>query len=373
MHSHGNQRTTGIKRRWPRRLATALLLALCGCGFWFSAGWRRWPQVEVFEVQANDPPPSPSFREVFGLRHSSSPPRLTTEPITTLGNRPALSPRGDPRDYVSVSIYWWPNPLTGLPWWPRDGAKNPITADYDSARLTRMVHAVTALVAAAQPATDARAAEWLRAWFITPETRMHPHLTYAQMMPGIAAGGRQGIIEGLPLTLKLLDAIAMLEQRGTLHQPDRAALRQWMESYLTWLLKSRPGRSERVRKNNHGTWYDVQVAALALALGKQPLLTSTLTTARDRLGAQIVIDGRQPEELRRADGISYSLYNLDAWLHLAALERHTDSHWISDPQTGGKPIETAIAYLERVAPEKNQPAVRAMRKRWKAFETEGKD
>lgn len=55
---------------------------------------------------------------------------------------------------------------------------------------------------------------------------MHPHLTYAQMMPGIAAGGRQGIIEGLPIATHLLDALAWLDPRHALPAELRADLRR---------------------------------------------------------------------------------------------------------------------------------------------------
>lgn len=190
------------------------------------------------------------------------------------------------------------------------------------------------------------------------------------MMPGIAAGGRQGIIEGLPLVTRLLDAIAVLEQRGALDAEDRRALRQWMESYLTWLCHSDPGRRERGRENNHGTWYDVQVAAIACALGDDEQLATTLARARERLGAQVLSDGRQPEELRRADGIAYSLYNLDAWLHLAVLEQRSEARWITDPTTGGKHLEAAISYLENTVPTQKMAAVRAIRARWKALQIE---
>jgi hypothetical protein len=34
---------------------------------------------------------------------------------------PHLAPSGDPRDYQSLAIYWWPNPFTGRPYIYRDG------------------------------------------------------------------------------------------------------------------------------------------------------------------------------------------------------------------------------------------------------------
>ena len=45
------------------------------------------------------------------------------------------APSGDPRDYVSLSPYWWPDPKKedGLPYIRRDGEINPDRDHYDAA------------------------------------------------------------------------------------------------------------------------------------------------------------------------------------------------------------------------------------------------
>jgi hypothetical protein len=256
-------------------------------------------------------------------------------PIQPITDKQHLAPSGNPHDYVSLSIYWWPNPITSLPWLPHDGQRNPLANEYDAPRLRQFIRTVRTLASAAKPAADSRAMEWLRAWLVNPTTRMNPHLTFAQMMPGLAAGGRQGIIEGLPIATDLLDALSWLESRSAISQDDHREIRRWLGQYLAWLLHSSQGRAESSRTNNHGTWYDVQITALTHSLGLAALERQTLQRSRTRLAAQFSLDGSQPEEMRRAKSFDYSLYNLNAWLHLDKLaKRHGMSFWNEGPAQG---------------------------------------
>lgn len=191
-----------------------------------------------------------------------------------------------------------------------------------------------------------RAREQLTVWFMAPESRMNPHLTFAQMMPGWAAGGRHGIIEGLPLALRLPDALARLDAAGALNADDRRALREWLGRYMAWLRRSNPGHGEQRRPNNHGTWHDVQVAALATSLGLTNVARETLLNSRRRIETQFLADGRQPQELRRTKSFEYSLYNLEAWFHLAWLGRaHGIEIWNHRNASGGSPAK-GLEYLE---------------------------
>jgi hypothetical protein len=319
--------------RHCRWVSLALLtLGICLL-VWTQWGWQCWPRVETFTAW-----PQSTADQKFTIVFQPMPAtaanldKAMRQPIVTVIDKKQSSPTGDARDYVSLSIYWWPNPLTKLPWLPRDGQRNPAAGDYDAPRLQKMVSTVRTLATLGKSDADARALEWLRAWFCTPSTRMNAHLSFAQMMPGIAAGGRQGIIEGLPIATDLLDALAWLDARDAIPRVDRSAIRQWLGEYLAWLLQSRAGRSESIRENNHGTWYDVQTAALARSLGMTSLEHETLRRARARLHGQFTAEGAQPHELRRAKSWDYSLYNLDAWLHLEILaQHHHETFWPHGP------------------------------------------
>jgi hypothetical protein len=311
--------------------------ACLGC-FWSCVAWKHWPRRELFRPTEAELHQTGALLPVFGIPSGKPTPKRLAEalqaPISTVVDKKHPSPTGDNRDYVSLSIYWWPNPVTRMPWMPRDGKRNPLAEEYDSPRLRKMAETVSELAAASASEADSRAIEWLQAWFADEHTRMHPHLTFAQMMPGIAAGGRQGIIEGLPLVTELLDALAVMDARGALPAELRQQLRNWLGSYLAWLRQSSPGKAEAARENNHGTWYAVQIIALARSLGLPHIADQQIVALQALLKKQFATDGSQPEEMRRAKSFDYSLYNLEAWWRLEQLARAAGqpSYWPHGPE-----------------------------------------
>ena len=77
-------------------------------------------------------------------------------------------------------------------------------------------------------------------------------------------------------------------------------MKAWMGDYYRWLIESESGRVARNALNNHGTWYDVQVSAIALYLGKADDAMRVVEQAEDkRIAVQIEPDGSQPKELAR--------------------------------------------------------------------------
>jgi hypothetical protein len=85
------------------------------------------------------------------------------------------------------------------------------------------------------------------------------------------------------------------------------------------------GKQERATKNNHATYYDVQVATMALYVGDRDQARRVLAAVpKRRLATQIKPDGRQPHEIARTRGLTYSAMNLRGFCLLARLGEHCE-------------------------------------------------
>ncbi|MBI1295992.1 NUDIX domain-containing protein [bacterium] len=245
-------------------------------------------------------------------------------------DKPHTPPSGDKHDYYSVGPYWWPNPdsADGLPYVRRDGETNPERAHYDSDPLKDLIAAVDTLALAYFFSEDERfarhAAHLLRVWFLDEATRMNPHLNYGQAIPGICDGRGIGIIDTLQLS-RTVDAIGLLAASPHWEKTDQLGMADWFRRYTDWLLQSPLGQEEARQHNNHGVWYDAQVAAFALFAGMKEIARALLvTSAPQRITAHIAQDGSQPHELARTRSLSYSVMNLHGLMDLARLGDHFD-------------------------------------------------
>lgn len=262
-------------------------------------------------------------------------------------------PSGDKHDYMSIGPYWWPDPnqADGLPYIRRDGEVNPAyrSEDTDAVRMRAMTRTVDTLGLAyyftGNERWAERAALLLRTWFASPATRMNPHLEYGQGIPGRVHGRCYGIIETPSLT-SVVDSVALLAASPAWTDQDDAAIKQWFRSYLDWLRTSKLGRQECQTRNNHGTWYDVQVAHFALFVGERDLAREVLESAKSaRLKAQVEPDGRQPQELKRTRSFSYSTMNLSGMFALARLGEHVGVDLWHFPAPAESRIRAALDYL----------------------------
>jgi len=263
-----------------------------------------------------------------------------------------MPPSGDKHDYMSLSIYWWPNPNTpdGLPYVNRDGERNPEADLYDGPQLSGMAWNVSTLALGwhftRREHYAERAAFLLRAFFLDPETRMNPNLNFAQGIPGRNPGNFWGIIESVPLALHVVDAIGLLRSSGALSLQDLRGLERWFSQYLGWLRESPAGKQEEAAHNNHGSWYDVQVASLALFLGRREVARKQLQErTTKRIALQIQPDGKQPFELIRTKSFDYSIYNLQAFFAAASLGEKVGVDLWNFSTPDGRSIRKAIDFL----------------------------
>ena len=272
-------------------------------------------------LQSNDPAVVPAFNTL--IREAD---RALTSGTVSVVEKELTPSSGDKHDYMSLAPYWWPNPNkpTGLPYIRRDGEINPERDQTsDRKRLDNMVQTVRTLSLSyfftGREEYAAHAAKMLLVWFLDPATKMNPNLRYAQAIPGRSSGRGAGIIETHNLP-ELIDAVAMLNRSKSWDQSNQRALQDWFNAYLIWILESPEGGAEAIAKNNHGSWYDVQVLSYALFAGKNELAKKVLSELpTKRISKQIEPDGRQLRELERTQAWNYSLFNLKALFDVASI------------------------------------------------------
>jgi len=243
-------------------------------------------------------------------------------------------------DFRSISTYYWPNPDTqdGLPYQWR-GAINPESLEA-SRILDDFVSLTNTLTEAWLITRETRYAEpairHLENFFLEPSTRMTPHMTYAQHMPGEPPMGDHahprlvGFKEGRPFYVSyggmvstsrftlVAQNIQLLAKDGLIDSDTLAGLHQWFRDYLNWMQTSQMGRDEATAWNNHATTWHAQAAEFAKLTEQHEVSQSTCgVDAKTLLLRQVDQDGSQPHELGRHVSWKYVGMNTSAFFNLA--------------------------------------------------------
>ncbi|WP_105969253.1 alginate lyase family protein [Streptomyces geranii] len=276
----------------------------------------------------------------------------------TVVDKPRPAPGGDVHDYLSQAPYWWPttpptadNPW-GCPYVQRDGERNPeVDSGTDRQDVEKTFDSVYDLSLAWYYTGERRyarkAGQVLRTWFLAPATRMNPNLDHAQFIPCRFDGRAIGIVDFSQSFTSVLDALALLDTGAPgWTRSDRAGMAKWNRDFLGWLRTSDFGKEEAAATNNHGTFYDMQLAALAYATGDRELARRTVLGVRStRIAAQIAADGSQPQELTRTRSWHYSTFALVAHTRLAAIGRHVGVDLWAYQGPAGQSLFRAVDYL----------------------------
>jgi hypothetical protein len=238
-----------------------------------------------------------------------------SQPIKTITAYPASNSPGGPHDFYSQADYFWPNPANPSgPYINRDGQSNPDNFNEHRKAMIALSIQMPALTAAWRLTKDPRygrkASDHLRAWFITPETRMTPNLEYAQGVKGVSTGRSYGIIDTLHL-VEVARAASVLDAKF-LTTTEHTALLQWFTDYLHWMKTSPKGIAERNTKNNHAVCWALQGSEFARLVGDANTRNEIITQYKTLfLPNQMGLDGSFPLELARTKPYSYSIFNFD--------------------------------------------------------------
>ncbi|MEU9197180.1 alginate lyase family protein [Streptomyces hundungensis] len=299
----------------------------------------------------------PQLRAALGQLTAAADGWLGQGPWTVV-DKPKPAPGGDVHDYLSQAPYWWPSqPKTaanpwGCPYVQKDGQRNPeVDTGTDRPDLGKVFNSVTSLSLAwyytgrRQYAEHASAI--LRTWFLDPATRMNPNLDHGQFIPCKYDGRAIGIIDFSQQYSSVLDAIAVLDTGAPgWSAGDSSAMLAWNKAFLDWEVNSAFGKEESAAANNHGTFQDLQIAALALATGDRSLARRTVLGAEKlRIDPQIAADGSQPQELSRTRSWHYSTFDLVAYTRLAAIGNQVGVHLWTYRGPQGQSLFEAVRYL----------------------------
>lgn len=270
------------------------------------------------------------------------------------------APSENPHDYVSVTKYrMWRTGNGGLDW--DDGVPNPESEKYSDIKKveefkTKIFYVSTRVIEAKEKGEDTKAYQdyintALARWFVDDNTKMSPNLEYAQMINGEDTGQYFGIIEGTDFLL-VLEQVQQLKEQGLIDESVLSGIKDWYGKYLVWLTTSEKGLKEKNMENNHGVFYDLQIAQLAEFVGnKDNLLEESLQRTKQRIEKQITPNGEIPLEAKRKDSYGYQLYLLDGYSKLASIgKKHNIDLWEYTPIQGGG-IRKAFEYFVKNLPE----------------------
>ncbi|MBA4197080.1 MAG: hypothetical protein C0459_05935 [Chitinophaga sp.] len=277
--------------------------------------------------------------------------KLLSQNFGSVMDKKFVPPCGNMHEYMSWARYYWPDPSKpdGLPYIRKDGQKNPeIDLVSDDRNFNDIINAATSLSWAYYFTDDekyaAKAIGLLRFWFLDTATRMLPNLNHAQMIKGIDTGRGTGIIDTHELP-KLLDAIGFLRLSKSWMVTDETGIKQWFAEYLNWMMTSKNGIKESQVTNNHKTFYENQIASIALFVGKDDIAMKVFENAKKLIEHQIEADGKQPEELSRTLSLWYSTFNLQAWFSLAGIAEQKGVDLWNYQTADNRSLRKAFDYL----------------------------
>lgn len=247
--------------------------------------------------------------------------------ICSVTQKKNKAPSQNIHDYMSCSIYHWPNPNTesGLPYIERDGVDNPEAIHGDKESLRTLTY-ITYLSSILYFITEQNhymdiIVKYNRYWFLDEETKMNPNLRYAQCIPGVNDGEPGGIIDYAASYGYALNLLRLLKKCNLLANDFYESMSRWHKDFYDWLLTSDQGKIEGKRENNQGSLYDLLLLNIAkfINCADKNYLDKHYEQLLRRIEFQINAYGLLPLELGRTKTKSYTTMGLKMLLETAYL------------------------------------------------------
>ncbi|MFY0687427.1 MAG: alginate lyase family protein [Cyclobacteriaceae bacterium] len=282
---------------------------------------------------------------------------VNKSPITITSNACERS-IGGLHDFYSEGDYWWPDPDNpDSPYVRRDGLTNPnnfVAHRNALLRFSEIVGNLTSAYIITKDVVYANAAiDHCRAWLINENSKMNPHLLYAQAIKGRHTGRGIGIIDAIHF-MEVVQSLIILEKQGLIDGAEMKAYRMWFSEFLEWLTTHPYGKDEMIHPNNHGTGWNMQVGLYAVFTKNDSILSFCRQNFKDNLlPNQMDIDGSFPRELARTKPYGYSLFNLDAMaMNCVVLSDEANDLW-RYTTTENKSIHLGLEYMKPFVEDKN--------------------
>jgi len=289
--------------------------------------------------------------------------RLINKKFKSIIDKDVIPPSGDRHDYISRAIYYWPDSTSESKKWKYiDGKVNKKSLEEtDHFTFFEAMGAIRDLSLAFHLSNNEKYAKKtfriIDQWFVNNKTKMNPNFKFSQAIPGKNDGSHWGIISSRAV-IWVINGINLLKSSTSFSTDIYEGFQNWCADFLEWLTKSEFGQKEGSTKNNHATFYALQVTELADFTGEVEICFAGLNRVKDILiQEQIRKDGSMPEELKRSKPLYYSLFNMSAFFHLAMLgDKYNIDLWYSKSDSSGSTIEAfdfILAELNKVKNKKN--------------------
>lgn len=312
----------------------------------FSGIYQDLPQIKSLYEEGNES----VVRTIEGFEHKAKG-YLEMPPLSVTAKK-QVPPSGDKRDYYSLSTYWWPDSSQkdGLPYIRKDGLVNPeIYTIPERTSMGKMADAVECLCITyymtGKEEYAAKAAQFLRTWFLDKKLGMNPNMAYSQMIPGHEELRGTGILDSRCLD-NALNASELLISSKSWTASDRKQLKDWATAFCYWMEHSTHGQKEHAAKNNHGVWYDANHLMILAYLGETEKIKDVINNdLLVRLGNQIAEDGSLPAELVRTRSLHYSTFVVEAIMHADIVANSVGIELWKCTTPNGRKIISILDYL----------------------------